>query len=207
MFWVKSSGEFNLFLENRNLQKRMSQLSDWVDMKTPGRINLEADNADNANVQRLPGFKYETQGSFTAGQDAIRGNWEPNALNQTFFSEANFQIVQNKIRYEVYQKTGEIIDPQSADDLFMIMRSMYLQWGKNLPTHIAEQIAELNERIAEWCVPKIVAEIHMFKQYQKDITNMPVPMAHPINLSAAGTKSVPFKPPFSEDYVLNTTRR
>jgi hypothetical protein len=183
----------------------MSQLSDWTNMKTPGRVNLEADNA--TNVQRLPGFQYETQGSFTAGQDGIRGNWEPNTLNQTFFSQENFQIVQNKIRFEVYQKTGEIIDQQSADDLFMIMRAMYLQWGKNLPYNIAQQITELNERVADWCVPKIVAELHMFKQYQKDIANMPVPLAHPVNISAAGTRSAPFKPPFSEDYVLNTTRK
>lgn len=183
----------------------MSQLSDWDAVQTPGRVNLDAENA--TNVARLPGFQYQTQASFTANQDGIRGNWEPNTLNQTFFSEANFQIVQNKIRFDVYQKTGEVIDPQSTDDLFMIMRAMYLQWGRNLPDHIAEQIGELNQYVSDWCVPKIVAEIKMYRQYQKDIDTMPVPLSHPVNLSAAGSRSLPFKEPFGIDYTLNTIRK
>ncbi len=169
---------------------------------SPGRIDLNADNA--TNVSRLPGFQYQTTGSQTAGHDGIRGNWEPNLLNQNFFSNANFQIVQNKIRYEVYQKTGKVIDPQSADDLFMIMRAMYLQYGKNLPTNIAEQIAELNDKVAEWSVPKIVAEIGMFDYYKRDIQTLPTPLMHPVSQSSAGTKTLPFKPFFTEDYTMNT---
>ncbi len=172
----------------------MSDLS--IDNLSPGRVYRLADNA--TNVGRLPGFQYETTGSVTAGTDGIRGNWEPNLLNQTFFSEANFQIVQNKIRYEVYKKTQQIIDPQSADDLFMIMRATYLQFGKNLPTNIAGQVAELNQRVAEWCVPKIVAEMQLHETYLKDISTMPVPLAHPVSQSSAGTKSLPFKPFFGE---------
>lgn len=158
---------------------------------TSGRVSLDAENA--TNVARLPGFQYETRSSATAAMDGIRGNWEPNLLNQTFFSPANFKIVQNKIRYDVYEKTGQVIDEQSTDDLFMIMRAMYLQYGRNLPTHIAEQVQELNQRAADWCIPKIIAEVNMFAQYQKDISNMPVPMSHPVNQSSAGTKSLPFK--------------
>lgn len=169
---------------------------------SPGRINLNADNA--TDVSRLPGFQYQTVGSQTAGHDGIRGNWEPNLLNQTFFSNANFQIVQNKIRYEVYQKTGKVIDPQSTDDLFMIMRAMYLQYGRNLPDNIAGQIAELNEKVADWSVPKIVAELGMFMYYQKDIQALPVPLTHPVNQSSAGSKTLPFKPFFTEDYTMNT---
>jgi hypothetical protein len=166
------------------------------EQQSPGRVFLEARN--NTNVSRLPGFQYQTTGSSTANADGIRGNWEPNLLNQTFFSPANFQIIQNKIRFEVYQKTGKIIDPQSADDLFMIMRAMYLQYGRNLPTNIAGQIEELNTYVANWSIPKIVAEIQMFDQYQKDITNLPVPMDRPVSLSSAGTKSKPMPTFFGE---------
>ena len=76
------------------------------------------------------------------------------------------------------------------------MRSMYYQYGKNLPDHIAEQIAELNEIVANWCVTKILAEIEMYAQYRKDISTMPVPLAHPVLLNSAGTRSLPFKPFF-----------
>lgn len=165
-----------------------------TDIKTPGRVNLQAENA--SQVAGLPGFQYEITSSSSAQQDGIRGNWEPNLLNQTFFSHANFKIVQNKIRYEVYQQTGNVIDEQSTDDLFMIMRAIYLTYGKNLPTQIKEQVAELNNRVADWCIPKIVAEVQMFGQYLKDIDAMPVPMDRPVLLNSAGTKSLPFKPFF-----------
>jgi hypothetical protein len=164
------------------------------EIQTPGRVNLEAQNA--SEVSRLPGFQYQQTTSSTAAADGIRGNWEANLLNQTYFSPANFQIVQNKIRYAVFQETGQIIDEQSSDDLFMIMRAIYLTYGRNLPYNIKEQIVELNERVADWCVPKIVAEVQMYSQYLRDIDTMPVPMEHPVSLSSAGTRSLPFKPFF-----------
>lgn len=165
--------------------------------QTPGRVNLEARNED---IARLPGFQYQTSGLTTASADGIRGNWEPNLLNQTFFSPANFQILQNKIRYEVHQQTGKVIAEQSSDDLFMIMRAIYLTYGRNLPTNIAGQIEELNNLVSDWCVPKIAAEIGMYTQYLKDIDAMPVPMSHPVSQSSAGTKSLPFKP-FFDDHL------
>ncbi len=166
-----------------------------VDSKTPGRVNLQAENA--TQVAGLPGFRYQTTSSSSAQQDGIRGNWEPNPLNQTFFSQANFQILQNKIRFEVYQQTGKVIDEQSSDDLFMIMRAIYLTYGKNLPTQIKEQVAELNDRVADWCIPKIAAEVQMYGQYLRDIDTMPTPMEHPVLLNSAGTRSLPFKPFFA----------
>ena len=165
-----------------------------IDIKTPGRVNLQAENA--TQVARLPGFQYQTTSSSSAQQDGIRGNWESNLLNQTFFSQANFQIVQNKVRYEVFQQTKQVIDEQSSDDMFMIMRAIYLTYGRNLSDRIKEQVEELNNRVADWCIPKIVAEVKMFGQYIKDINAMPVPMERPVLLNSAGTKSLPFKPFF-----------
>ena len=159
---------------------------------SPGRVNLNA--AGDADVSRLPGFAYATTAPSNAGTEGIRGNREANILNQTFFSPANFQIVQNGIRRSVYEKSGEIIDPVSSDDLFIVMRAIYLQYGRNLPTQIKEQISDLNDRVVAWCVPKIVAEVSMYKTYAKDISTLPTPLSHPVNLSSAGSKSLPFKP-------------
>ena len=161
------------------------------ELQTPGRVNLDADNA--TNIARLPGFQYQQTAQSTAATDGIRGNWEPNPLNQTYFSDANFKILQNQIRYAVYQETNQVIDEQSSDDLFMIMRAIYLTYGRNIPYNIKEQIVELNDKVLDWCVPKIVAEVQMYARYLKDIDTMPVPMAHPVSLSSAGSKSLPFK--------------
>jgi len=158
-----------------------------------GRVNLSADNGNE--VSRLPGFAYSTKAT-TATNDGIRGNFEKTALNQAYFSPQNFQIVQNGIRATVYNKSGQIIDPVSTDDLFIVMRAIFLQYGRNIPTGIPDQIAELNERVVAWCVPKILAEVSMYRTYVKDISTLPVPMSHPVNISEAGTRTLPFKPFF-----------
>lgn len=157
---------------------------------SPGRVDLNGGTGDVAHVR---GFEYSTTPSSSAPTIGIRGNREANILNQTYFSAPNFQIIQNAIRKSVYDKTGEVIDPVGSDDLFMVMRAIYLQYGRNLPTQIREQIEELNERVVTWCVPKIVAEVNMYKTYKKDISSLPVPLAHPANQSSAGTRSLPFK--------------
>jgi hypothetical protein len=156
-----------------------------------GRISLEE---RPGATPALPGFGWRSTGDESAKSDMIRGNWEPNALNQTFFSPENVQIIQNLIRKTVYDQTPthDVIDPQSTDDLLIIMRSMYLTYGRNEPYNVSGQIQELNDRVADWSVPKILSEISMFKTYKKDITTLPVPMTHPVSLSSAGTKSKPF---------------
>lgn len=163
---------------------------------SPGRVNLTASAGAGDSVSRLPAFAHPTTAPSSAGEDGVRGNLMKTPLNQAFFSAANFQIIQNLIRKMVYDKSGEIIDPVGSDDLFIVMRAMYLQYGRNLPTQIKEQISELNDRVAAWCVPKIVAEVSMYKTYLNDIDRLPVPLTHPVNQSSAGTKSLPFKPYF-----------
>jgi hypothetical protein len=166
-------------------------------MMSPGRVSLrDARTADAATVAALPGFEYATSAPDNAGIEGVRGNLEKTPLNQAYFSAANFQIIQNAIRKRVFDYTEKVIDPVGSDDLFMVMRAMYLQYSRNIPTHIPEQIADLNERVVAWCVPKIVAEINMYLQYLKDIDTLPTPLSHPVNISSAGTKSLPFKPYF-----------
>jgi hypothetical protein len=164
-----------------------------VDMTIRSPAELGA--AAFPSAESLPGFSYRTSTGASEAEDAIRGNMQANALNQAFFSPANVQIVQNKLRREVYDRSsGEfLIDPQSADELMIVMRAMYLQYGKNQPTNIAGQVAELNQTVADWCVPKILAECSMHKTYLNDIQHLPVPMEHPIMLTKTGTKSAAFE--------------
>lgn len=161
-----------------------------------GRVNLTTrESAVPDGVGALPGFfSFRTTTVESESDDAIRGNMQATPLNQAFFSPANVQIVQNRVRREVYDRSsGEfLIDPQSADELMIVMRAMYLQYGKNQPTNIAGQIADLNTLVADWCVPKIIAECSMHKTYLRDIQQMPVPLEHPILLTRTGSKSATF---------------
>lgn len=164
---------------------------------SPGRVFLSsAATREAQSVSALPGFAYATSAPSNAGMEGVRGNMERTLLNQTFFSAANFQIIQNGIRKNTFDHTGIVIDPVSSDDLFMVMRAIYLQYSRNLPDRIAEQIKDLNDRVVAYCVPKIVAEVNMYKYYLKDISTLPVQIQQPVNVSSAGTRSLPFKPFF-----------
>jgi len=162
-----------------------------------GRVNLslrEPAELKGSTRTKIPGFGYRTDVGSLEGEDAIRGNMLASPLNQAYFSPANVQIVQNKLRKEVYDRSkGEfLIDPQSVDELLIAMRAMYLQYGRNQPDNIPGQISELNQLVADWCVPKIIAECSMHKTYLHDIQNLPVPLAHPILLTKTGSKSASF---------------
>jgi hypothetical protein len=156
------------------------------------RVSAVPDAAGTAEYRAQFGYRTEVAPSEAA--DQIRGNLQATPLNTAYFSPANVQIVQNKIRHDVWERSdGEfLIDPQSVDELMIVMRAMYLQYGRNMPTGIPEQIAELNQIVADWAVPKILAECSMHRTYLRDIQNLPVPLAHPVLLTKTGSKSATF---------------
>jgi len=164
-----------------------------------GRVNLESAQTATGSFDKVrQQFDYATSLNATVGADLVKGNIEKNVLNMAFFSPENVQIIQNRIIREVYDRSqGKYrIGPQSAENLLIIMRSIYLQYGKNLPYNIKEQIQELNTYVANFAVPQIISEADMYQQYRKDITSLPTPMSQPMNISRAGTKSLPLKPFF-----------
>jgi hypothetical protein len=162
-----------------------------------GRVNF-TDIPTAGGFLRSPevGFTYRTVVEENASENLLRGNWAENTLSKAFFGPANTKIIQNAIRKTVYDKSGEkkwIIDEQSADELQIIMRSIFLQYAKNWDTQIPEQIRDLNALVIEWTVPRIMSEIEFHQYYIQDISHMPVPLSQPVSLSSAGTKSLPFR--------------
>ena len=119
-------------------------------------------------------------------------NISSNLLNENYFSLKNMEIIQNNIRYDVWNKTNKkyIIAQQSEIQLEIIMRSIYLQYSKNLPNNIKEQIEELNNLVVDESVPKIISNIQQYIGYKKDLENGPSFMDHPKNVSSAGSKSL-----------------
>ena len=128
----------------------------------------------------------------------LRGNWEHTPLSDAFFTRKNAAAIQTDIKREVYRMSGPKkfqIDDQDVDELKMIMRAMYLQYAKNNPFNIEGQIQELNKMVVDWSAPRIVSEIEHYSYYLNDISHLPVPLEKPLNMSGAGTKSLPFRPP------------
>lgn len=155
-----------------------------------GRIDLDS-------KQGSPHVMYKEScdlNKFT--DDAMRGTGiDSTPLSSLFFSHTNYSALQDGIRYLVFkQSKGEFtISQQSKDEMLTVMRSIFLQFSRNLDISIVEQVKELNGRVLEYCVPQILNEIRMYKTYTNDIQNLPVPMGRSTSESVKGTKSMEFK--------------
>ncbi len=141
------------------------------------------------------GFGYRTQVEAGADENLLRGNWGTNTLSKSFFSPENTKALQNGIRRAVFEKSsGKYnIDEQDANELQIVMRSIYLQYAKNLEDDIPGQIRDLNALVIDWCAPRILTEVSMYEYYLNDISHMPIPLSHPVTMTSAGSKSLPFR--------------
>lgn len=116
----------------------------------------------------------------------------PNALSRTFFSNDNVERLQRQIIQEVYRVSQKQISKQSYQELQIVMKSMYLQYGRNLPTDIEGQVQVLNKYVVDECVRIIVPNVLQYNKYLEDITS-PIPiMPRSQNVSNKGSKTFSF---------------
>jgi hypothetical protein len=161
-----------------------------------GRVAGAADDFSDRNAG-LPGFRTQTAVESNFQGDMLRGNWEQSQLSEAFFSSENVQRLQTLIRKAVFDRSqpkGYVVDNQSVDELKIVMRAIYLQYARNLPSNIAGQVADLNAKVVDWSAPHILSAVDHYYYYLNDISQMPTPIAQPVNLSRAGTKSLPMNP-------------
>jgi hypothetical protein len=114
--------------------------------------------------------------------DRVRINkLQSNPVADVFFSDTNIGALHDAIRYRVWIETNKehVIGQQSREQLLFVMRSIFLTESRNIPGEkdaILLQIRELNGHVLNYCVPQIVSELKMYKQYIHDSSTLPVPM-------------------------------
>ena len=151
-----------------------------------GRINLFDTNTVPANNNNTDCYSYA---------ENIDRNISVTCVSQFFFSKQNIDIIQTGIINSVFNVSeGEfLINKQSEQELKIIMRSIYLQYSKNLDYNIKEQILELNTIVIRWCVDDIVKNIKQYIEYKKSVSTLPLPMEHAVLPSQKGTKTLEIK--------------
>ena len=122
----------------------------------------------------------------TTLRNATEGLWDETLLSKVYFSKDNIQIIQNGIRAGVFkQSNGQyIIGPQDCDSVKIVMRSVFLQNASNQPTNIANQIAELNQLVLNYCIQQVYSEAQAYLKYLDDASSLVVPIAHPVMADA-----------------------
>ena len=112
-----------------------------------------------------------------------------------FFSKDNINKIQTAIIMDVYTKSNKdfLICKQSEQELIIIMRSYYLQFGKNIPSNVHSQIDDLNNMVIQWSVDEIIKNIKQYIDYKKTCSTLPMPMERSQLPSQKGTKILEIK--------------
>lgn len=105
-------------------------------------------------------------------------------LSQIFYSDENMELINKQTVLTVFKKTNGIRIPfQSKDDLKAVMRWVYVNYARNLPFKVKEQIKELNDKVVCQIVPNLISAAHQHLDYLRDIEKPMVPLPPPVNAS------------------------
>ncbi len=128
--------------------------------------------------------------------EATKGVHEADDLANMFFSRTNIDRLQQLIRFGVYRNSGgkHVIDTQSEEELKIIMRSFYLEYGTFKTFMIEQEIRDLNKRVHDYCVPRILNEIGTYLRYLDDSKKGTDPMMRAQNTSIKGNNTTEMKP-------------
>jgi hypothetical protein len=154
--------------------------------KHTGRLPLSG-NEEKLSVPASVLFAPEPHLTPSAVSEQIQYRHSDTPLNKLFFSQGNIDTLQGQIQSTVQQMVNATIDRQSDSDLLLVMRSYYLQYAQNNPNRIAEELADLNNRVVNFCANRISVEVEAYRYYRKDIMDFPAPIQNPVNVKKYGS--------------------
>jgi hypothetical protein len=176
------------------------EFSDYFNNSISSTYNGRVDISKPSKLD-IPAYQTKEIDNKTFYAEAVQGHTKPNEVSNLFFSEKNINFsekninaLQDGIRYRIFNETGVTIGRQSDNDLKIIMRSIYLQYSKNLPTKVIEQVRELNKKVLDWSVKEVLSNLKQFQKYKKDVSTMPIPLERSPLITTKGTKTLELKP-------------
>ena len=92
----------------------------------------------------------------------IGGLIEKTKLSTMFFSKSNINLLQKLIKYNVKKETNKIISEQSNEELFIIMKSIFLNeanLGVKTNSCIKKELRKLDLLVVNECTKKIITQI------------------------------------------------
>ena len=109
-------------------------------------------------------------------------------LNTLFFSEFNRTILQRGIRQTFKDRTGISIDYQNPDDLYGIMRVVFINNAGDHQRDVNKQVKAMNTRVIETALSQIQTGVSQYIAYVNDIDTTSIPLDQPMNTSTSGKK-------------------
>jgi hypothetical protein len=162
-----------------------------------GRIDIEGkplkpSNSFDYYIQH-PLFEEKTNLPNKYRAEAVGSIYEQNQVQSIFFSDKNIGLIQKLLAYHVSLQTeGNLkIGLQDVTQLKIVMKSVYLQYGKNRKNNVSDQVKELNAYVLDYCVPNIITNAKQYIKYSNDVSTLPIPIENPKYTSSAGTRTHP----------------
>jgi|TARA_R110000824_G_scaffold930_1_gene5405 hypothetical protein len=109
-------------------------------------------------------------------------------LNTLFFSEFNKNLLQRGIRQAFKNKTGISIDYQNPDDLFSLMRVVFINNSGDQYSKVNDQVRYMNTKVIASAMSQIQTGVSQYIAYAEDIDTISAPMDRPVNTSTMGKK-------------------
>ena len=109
-------------------------------------------------------------------------------LNTLFFSDFNKNLLQRGIRQAFKNKTGIAIDYQNPDDLYAIMRTVFVNNSGDHNTRVNEQVKLMNTSVINISVTQIQTGVSQYIAYNRDIDMVTTTIDQPLNTSTVGKK-------------------
>jgi hypothetical protein len=165
-----------------------------------GRVDIEGKplvqtgTADMFGYYRQhPLFEQSTYAQNKYRYEAVGSIYERNPVQDMFFSDSNIQLLQKLLAYHVATQTNNQIKIGTQDDteLKIVMKSVYLQYGKNRKGEVKDQVKELNAHVLDYSIPNIITNARQYVKYANDVSTLPVPLENPKYTSSAGTRTHP----------------
>lgn len=161
-----------------------------------GVPQLNANNMTIQDIYRTPFlFLQSHQNNYGDMADvALKGIQSNSDLSKLYFSDDNMKRLQRNIKREVFKRTNgqfRLDIDQDENDLFIVMRSVYMEHGRFLPNQIIRQIKRLNEKVIDEVVPGILVNVKQYHGYLKEINKPLDPIPLPLNVGRAGRKTLP----------------
>jgi len=158
-------------------------LDDFGQIGAIDRITSDINNGRMHNITKSITDEVINQETIiidTQSTDAVKGILEENNLTRLFFSPQNIEAIQNSIRYYVYKLSdGQIISNQSPDELFIVMRSILLQFGNFVNSDVVNEIKRLNQKVINTCSEKVSSQLEQYEFYIDDLQKLPTPLENP----------------------------
>lgn len=152
------------------------------------------------NLYDVPENKFKVSNNLPVLQNEKNLNTISRTYTETdisiqYFSRENIEILHDNIIKKVYYDSdGKYkIRRQSDQELNIIMRSIYLQFGQNRKTNIKQQLIDLNKRVIDWCVKEIISNIMQYDSYKETISTLPMPLERSQLPSQKGTRVLEIK--------------